>query len=240
MTNQKTMHRNLWEWCAISQALDERGMLETERGAIGFAVGVEPLPSLFAARGVRLEASGFHDVTAHSSWLETGQLGAALDGIHWPGILPFNDFCDRVTFQDINMRDLSHVKKELFDFCWSSCSYEHLGSLEAGFKFLIDPLECLRLGGISVHTTEFNVSSNSDTVAVGDSVVYRKKDIENLDRRLRKLGCAIEKMDFDAGASQYDLEFDYPSFYTHGRQHLKLKLGDYICTSMLIIIRKEA
>lgn len=240
MTNQKTMHRKLWEWCAISQALYERGMLDAGRSGIGFAVGVEPLASLFAASGVRLVASDFHDVTAHSGWLETGQLGDALESIHWPGILAFSDFCDRVTFQAIDMRDLSQVTNEEFDFCWSSCSFEHLGSLEAGLKFLIDSLECLKPGGISVHTTEFNVSSNSDTIEVGDSVIYRKRDIQALDLRLRRYGCAIEKIDFDAGADQYDLAFDYPPFYSHGRQHLKLKIGDYISTSMLIIIRKAA
>ena len=240
MNNDKTMHRKLWEWCAVAQALEERGLLVPGRKGIGFAVGMEPLASLFAARGVQLIASDFHGETANVTWESTGQLGDSLVNIHWPGILPFEDFSARVCYQNIDMRDLRQIPCEEYDFSWSSCSFEHLGSLEAGFEFLINSLACLKPGGIAVHTTEFNVSSNEDTIEVGESVIYRKKDIEAFDYRLRKLACAIEALDFDAGSEQHDIAFDYPPFYTHGRQHLKLQLGEYVCTSMLIIIRKAA
>ncbi len=50
-------HRKAWEWSAIAQALHERGMLEPGRKGCGFAVGVEPLTSLFAARGAEILAT---------------------------------------------------------------------------------------------------------------------------------------------------------------------------------------
>lgn len=240
MKNDKTMHRKLWEWCVIAQALEERGLLAPGHKGIGFAVGREPLASLFAKRGVELVASDFYGNTGTVGWESTGQLGDSLENIHWPGIVSFEDFSAKVSYQNIDMRDLSQVPRGSFDFSWSSCSLEHLGSLEAGFQFLIASLECLRPGGVAVHTTEYNVSSNEDTIEVGDSVIYRKKDIEAFDLRLRNLSCAIEALDFNAGWEQHDIAFDYPPFYTHGRQHLKLELGDYISTSMLIIIRKAA
>ncbi|TWB91027.1 hypothetical protein FB106_1084 [Synechococcus sp. Ace-Pa] len=239
MNNEKTMHRKLWEWCAIAQVLEERGLLVPDHKGIGFVVGMEPLASLFAERGVQLIASDFHGETDDSSWEETGQLGDSLASIHWPGILSFCDFDARVSYQNIDMRDLSRIPSEMYDFSWSSCSFEHLGSLEAGLQFLINSLDCLKPGGIAVHTTEFNVSSNQDTIEVGESVIYRKGDIEAFDYRLRKLGCAIEALDFDAGSEQHDIAFDYPPYYTHGRQHVKLMIGEYVSTSMLIIIRKE-
>jgi len=141
---------------------------------------MEPLASLFAERGVQLIASDFHGETDDSSWEETGQLGDSLASIHWPGILSFCDFDARVSYQNIDMRDLSRIPSEMYDFSWSSCSFEHLGSLEAGLQFLINSLDCLKPGGIAVHTTEFNVSSNQDTIEVGESVIYRKGDIEAL------------------------------------------------------------
>lgn len=238
MTNDKTMHRKLWEWCAIAEALDERGLLNVDSKGIGFAVGLEPLASLFAKRGVELVASDFHGETSHPSWGRTGQLGDSLASIHWPGILPFVDFSKQVSYQNIDMRDLSHVSKSAYDFSWSSCSFEHLGSLEAGFEFLLNSLECLKSGGVAVHTTEFNVSSNEDTIEFGDNVIYRRRDIEAFEYRLRRHGCAIESLDFDAGSGPFDLAFDYPPFYTHGRQHIKLRLGEHISTSMVLIIRK--
>ena len=238
MRNDKTMHRKLWEWCAIAQALEERGMLTPGRKGIGFAVGREPLSSLFAARGVELVASDFHGETANPTWDRTGQLGDSLIKIHWPAILSFKNFRARVDYKNIDMRDLTQIPCKTYDFSWSSCSFEHLGSLEAGFQFLMKSLECLKPGGVAVHTTEFNVSSNEETLETGDSVVYRKKDIESFDRRLRKVGCGIEALNFDAGCEQHDLAFDYPPFYSHCRQHLKLQIGEYICTSLILIIWK--
>ncbi|TAM96268.1 MAG: DUF4214 domain-containing protein, partial [Rhodanobacteraceae bacterium] len=45
------LHRKLWEWCFITQAFYERGMLTEGRRGLGFAVGNEPLTGLFAKLG---------------------------------------------------------------------------------------------------------------------------------------------------------------------------------------------
>lgn len=213
-------------------------MLRPGRTGIGFAVGKEPLPTMFAARGVRILASDFHGEGSLDSWATTGQLGQSLQAIHWPGILPEADFGERASYQNIDMRNLKAVPKGAYDFSWSSCSFEHLGTLDAGLQFLVESLECLKPGGVAVHTTEYNVSSNEATIEAGNDVIYRRKDIEAFDRKLRGLGCAIESLDFDAGHDQHDIAFDMPPFYTHGRQHLKLQLFGYITTSMVLILRK--
>ena len=41
------MHRKLWEWAFISQVSYERDLLKTGSRGLGFAVGQEPLPTLF-------------------------------------------------------------------------------------------------------------------------------------------------------------------------------------------------
>lgn len=234
----KWLHRKLWEWCAIAQALEERDMLRPGRAGIGFAVGHEPLPSLFAARGAQIVASDFHGEGSRNAWAATGQQGDSLKAVHWPKALPLAEFSTRATYQNIDMRDLSRVPRSAYDFSWSSCSFEHLGSLDAGLQFLVDSLECLKPGGIAVHTTEFNVSSNDATVEAGDDVIYRRKDIEAFDARLRSMGCGIEALNFDPGHGQHDLAYDFPPWYTHGRQHLKLQSHGFIATSLLLIIRK--
>ena len=136
------------------------------------------------------------------------------------------------------MLDISKLPKKHFDFLWSSCAIEHLGSLEDGLTFVRNSLDCIKPGGIAVHTTEYNVSSNDQTIEVGPSVIYRRKDLESLDRSLRAEGGAIENLDFEAGAEPHDIGFDYPPYYTNGRQHIKLRLDEYISTSILLIIRK--
>ena len=136
------------------------------------------------------------------------------------------------------MRDLADLPRERFDFAWSSCSFEHLGSLRAGAEFVRDAMALVKPGGLAVHTTEFNVSSDTDTIETGDSVIYRRRDIEELDRALRAHGCGIEALDFDPGTGPHDLVFDVPPYYRSGRQHVKMALGGYVSTSILLIVRK--
>ena len=51
------LHRKLWEWYYISQVLHERGMLQPGKKGLGFAVGKEPLISLFAKMGCDILAT---------------------------------------------------------------------------------------------------------------------------------------------------------------------------------------
>lgn len=47
----KFLHRKEWEFVTISQALDERRMLQQNRRGVGFGVGRELLRALFAKHG---------------------------------------------------------------------------------------------------------------------------------------------------------------------------------------------
>jgi SAM-dependent methyltransferase len=234
----KTLHRKLWEWCAIAQALDERGFLEDGRSGLGFAVGREPLASLFASRGVRVLATDLVGSGADDSWSATGQMASSLERTHWSGLVAGADYRERCEFRHADMRDLSGLDSESVDFVWSSCAFEHLGSLEAGLTFVLEAMRLVKPGGLAVHTTEYNVTSNDQTVETGPNVIYRKRDIESLDRRLRSLSCAIESLDLDPGSDDHDLRFDRPPYYRSGRQHIKLELLGHVSTSLLLIIRK--
>jgi len=75
-------HRKAWEWCSISQALEERGMLEPQRTGCGFAVGMEPLPSAFAARDVAILATDQAVTAEAEAWRTTAQHAASLDALY--------------------------------------------------------------------------------------------------------------------------------------------------------------
>ncbi len=230
------LHRKLWEWASVAQALSERGMLAPGRVGLGFAVGHEPLASLFAAHGCRVTASDYP--TESADWSDTGQLASSLKDLHWPNLIREQDFTERVDYRVVDMRDVSQLPSEHYDFVWSACSFEHLGSLQAGLDFVRDSMRCVRPGGVAVHTTEFNISSDEATIAEGGNVLYRRRDIESLAYSLRRLGCAIEHPDFEPGWEPNDLGFDEAPFYTSGREHVKLLLGDFVSTSILLIVRK--
>ena len=75
-------------------------------------------------------------------------------------ICPEDEFRRLVDFRYCDMNNISSDLHE-FDFCWSCCALEHLGSLSAGLRFIERSLDTLRPGGWAVHTTEFNLFSDA-------------------------------------------------------------------------------
>src|SRR5947209_18789862 len=100
------LDRKLWEWCFICQALWERGLLAPGRKGLGFAVGQEPLPSLFAAYGCEVVATDQSPEAAAQSggnWVQTGQHAASLDVLYKAGHCPAELFRQRVRFREVDM-----------------------------------------------------------------------------------------------------------------------------------------
>jgi hypothetical protein len=143
-----------------------------------------------------------------------------------------------VSFENQDMRNLNNLMAGEYDFVWSSCALEHLGSLEAGIQFIQASLDLLKLGGIAVHTTEYNVGSNADTLETGDAVIYRRMDIEKLEADLKANGHYLETLNFDTGSEEHDLNYDRPPYYRGGYQHVKFLIGGYISTSIILVVRK--
>jgi hypothetical protein len=50
-------NRKLWEWAYIAEAVTQAGLLEPGRRALGFGVGTEPLPAIFASYGLSVLAT---------------------------------------------------------------------------------------------------------------------------------------------------------------------------------------
>jgi hypothetical protein len=124
-----------------------------------------------------------------------------------------------------------------FDFNWSSCSFEHLGTLEKGFSFLKNQLKTLKPGGWSVHTTEYNISSNDETQENNDTVIYRQRDIEQIVNELRSDGHFVEEVNFALGGLPEDFMVDTEPHQQ--KVHLKLQVDKYVVTSIGLIIQKK-
>ncbi len=229
------LHRKYWEHAYICQALDERGRLGPGRRGLGFGVGREPLAAFFAARGCRVVATDLEPEAAdRAGWIEGKQHAADLDALNERGLCPPRAFARRVAYRHVDMNAIPDDLRG-FDFCWSSCSFEHVGSLELGLAFLENMLDCLRPGGVAVHTTEYNVGSDDATLVDGPTVIFRRRDIEGVADRLRGLGCAID-LDLDPGDGPADHHVDAPP-YSHD-PHLKLRLDGFVSTSIGLIVRK--
>jgi hypothetical protein len=233
-----TIHRKQWEFLIIIQALMERNMVQPGKSGLGFAIGAEWLPWFFASHGV--------DITA------TDQPAAKASANHWGTSSQFckseadifrRDFGNdaeaekRCRFRPVDMNELPD-DLGTFDFCWSSCAFEHLGSPQHGMDFVINSCKLLKPGGFGAHTTEYNVSSNDIVHSDPCTVLYRKRDIEALEKRLAEVNCTMEPMDWNVGDHFID---NYPDRMIGNHPdpfHVKLILGEFTATSMLLIVKK--
>lgn len=231
--------RKFWEWAYIIHHLREAGMLAEGRRGLGFGVGKERLPALFAKLGCQIVATDAPpEIGISSGWATTEQHSTALAELKFPEIVANEIFDARVTHQSCDMNAIDDSLTD-FDFTWSSCCFEHLGDLEAGLQFVINSVEkTLKPGGIAVHTTEYNLSSNTDTVMSGGTVIYRKGDMEDLIVRLRSLGHEVHPFIIAPHAHPLDFHVDAPP-YTNN-PHLKLRLGAYTTTSAGVFVRRKA
>jgi SAM-dependent methyltransferase len=231
------LHRKMWEWLYICQALSERGMLAPGRRGLGFGVGREPLVSLFAAAGCAVVATDLDpDRARESGWTDSGaEYAGGLAGLNEHGLCPPDEFGRLVTFRDVDMTDVPSDLRG-FDFTWSSCAFEHLGSLGAGADFVVAQMACVVPGGVAVHTTECNVSTGDRTVTDGPTVLYRPRDLVDLVQRLRRLGYRVD-YDFTEGDAPDDRHVDVPPF---SDVHLRTTLGEFVTTSVGLIVEKPA
>ncbi len=231
------LHRKQWEYFFVCQALYERELLEKGRMGLGFGIGSEPLPALFASFGCNIVATdqALEDAVK-ADWQKTRQHADGIASLQNPGICAPATFRERASFEVV---DMNHIPSHLagrFDFCWSACCFEHLGSLEHGLRFVENSINTLKIGGVAIHTTEFNLSSDKNTFESQNLSIYRKCDIEALAKRLELAGHQIEPLDFTTGGGFIDDYVDLPPYRLE--PHLRLRIKKYNCTSIGLIITR--
>jgi hypothetical protein len=202
-----TIHRKLWEFAFIYHRLNEAGVLQQGMRGLGFGVGSEKLPSVFASRGAQITAT---DAPSDSGgWEPTGQYAGSREGLYFPDVITRESFDDLVCYESCDMNDIPSSFHD-YDFCWSACALEHLGNLQNGIDFIIASLETLKIGGIACHTTELNLSSDTDTVDTGTTVIYRRQDLERLIKTLEERGHWVEPLRIEPGDLPPDYLVDVP------------------------------
>ena len=237
LDEQPNFHRKQWEYVYITQALWERGCIAENKKGLVFAVGTEPLPALFASYGCSILATDIYPGKGiEMGWDNGNQLCFGVDALNKRGICNDKLFKEKVSYRAVDMND---IPADLvgFDFNWSSCSFEHLGTLEKGLRFLKNQLSTLKPGGWAVHTTEYNIASNDETQENNNTVIYRQRDIEHIVNELREEGHFVEELDLSIGGLPEDFMVDTEPHQQ--KVHLKLQVDKYVVTSLGLIIRKK-
>ena len=243
-------HRKIWEFAYVLQALYENGLLRPGSKGLGFGCGEEPLPSYLASLGLSLTVTDLPAEDAQArGWVDTNQHAANLDKAYRSEFLDRESFDRRVSLREV---DMNAIPADLrgYDFCWSVCALEHLGSLSNGLDFIEQSLRTLRPGGLAVHTTEYNIDPSGPTVDNWPTVLFQRKHMEALAERLRAGGHHVAGLDFDMGNGPMDRFIDLPPWghdmsaplaelYGNG-VHLKVGLDGFACTCFGLVVRKAA
>jgi SAM-dependent methyltransferase len=238
MNETPRLHRKQWEFAYIMQALWERECLRPSKKGLVFAVGTEPLPSVFAKYGCIITATDIHpDKGKELGWDNGNQLCFGIESLNERKLCDDETFMKAVSYKPVNM---NKIPPDLngFDFNWSSCSFEHLGSINKGMQFLKKQLQTLKPGGWAVHTTEFNISSN-DLTQDNDpnTVIFRKKDIDQVVAEITAEGHFVEELDFSLGGLPQDFNVDV--FPYSDDAHIRLQINEFVVTSIGLIIQKS-
>lgn len=230
-------HRKQWELVYVMQALWERGCIQKGKKGLVFAVGTEPGPSVYANYGCDILATDiFPEQGIEKGWTFADQLCFGIESLNKRGLCDEQTLRKHVNYRAVDMNDIPSDLRG-FDFNWSSCSFEHLGTIKKGLAFLKNQLKTLKPGGWAVHTTEFNISSNDKTLVDGDTVIFRMKDIEQLAKELRSEGHHVEELDYSLGGLPEDFAVDV--FPYREDMHLKLQINEYVVTAIGLIIQKR-
>jgi len=229
-------HRKVWEFVYVLRAAEQEAVLAAGRRALGFGVGREPLPAALAKHGLSVLATDLGAGEGETAaWAATRQHMSDLRALSHPAIVTDEKLAEHVTVRHV---DMNHVPDDLgaFDLVWSCCALEHLGSPGSGLDFVVRTLDLLEPGGVSVHTTELELTPREETADYGHLAVYRTVDLDELAGRVRALGCEMEtnwhvslETPIDRWIARHP--YDDPA-------HLKLTIGDSVSTSVGLLIRK--
>jgi hypothetical protein len=230
------LHRKVWEFVYVLRAAEQNGVLRANRRGIGFGVGREPIPATLASHGMTVLATDLeHSAEQSASWSATGQHLSGIEALSNPDVISDDDLHQRVALRYVDMNvvpdDLG-----LFDLVWSCCALEHLGSPDRGLEFVLRTLELLRPGGVSVHTTELELTRRRDTADYGNLAVYRIDDLDRLAEEVRRRGFEIETNWHVSMETPADRWIAVPP--SEDPAHLKLTIGDSISTSVGILVRR--
>ena len=225
-------HRKQWEFIAITRVLRKANMLVPGKRGLVFAAGTEPLISYFAAQGPHILATDMdYNNALEQGWVNTDQHVSNREGLFRKDLISREDFDERVSFAVADMNHLNVSWFGTFDFIWTTCSVEHVGSIALGQRFVRDSMNLLKPNGIAVHTTEFLLSSTENTISEGGASFWRLKDFKAVLEGLKYDGHKpSSSICLKTGNDNPD-EYDTHPYREH--DHLRLEVGPYVITSVL-------
>merc|ERR1711865_389393 len=240
--NHHWQHRKLWELAYVVHVVTTMGLCTSGKRGFVTAVGKEFLPQLFVTLGCDIVASDLPDGQVASGWDAGGMHASNMKELYTPGYkgVTWEQFNEHVHFQPENINSLSReIQQQRFDFVWSTCSVEHVGSIEKGIAAVLNSVKLLKPGGVAIHTVEFNLWSEEQTTRTENESIWRKKDMERLIAAAQTAGYIVPTVSWGAGHGKFDRVpngQDKCAYVDHN--HIKLGCFGEIKTSFAMVIQK--
>ncbi len=197
--------------------------------------------------GIRVTVSDLEPAAAErQGWTATNQHATSPEMCFRPNLVDKESFNERVALKYVDMNSIPADLKD-YDFCWSICSLEHLGSISKGLDFVERSLATLVKGGVAVHTTEFNFANDAETIDNWPTVLFQRHHFEELSARLQAKGHVVTELDFNVGDMPMDKFIDLPPYihdfkgavkeaWSQNANHLKLMIDGFPSTCFGLII----
>ncbi len=242
-------HRKLWEYAYVLQALHNSDMLHEGKRGLGFGCGREPLPSYLTQVGVKVTVTDLAPEESKAlGWMDTRQHTETLEAALHENLVKRDVFLRNAELRYVDMNAIPTDLSD-YDFCWSICSLEHLGSIRQGLDFIENSLQTLRPGGVAIHTTEFNFMNDAETIDNWATVLFQKRHFIEISERLKAAGHHVAELDFSTGNQPLDKFIDIPpwvhdmsgamaSNWEQSVAHLKLNIDGFASTCFGLIITK--
>jgi hypothetical protein len=242
-------HRKIWELAYVLQAIYEHGSIQPNARGLGFGCGAEPIPSYLAQQGVSVTVTDqAPEGVRAQGWINSREHASSLEQVYHSHLVSRDVFETNVSLKYVDMNNIDEDLTD-YDFCWSICAFEHLGSIKHGLDFIENSLKTLRPGGLSVHTTEFNFSNDKETIDNWNTVLFQRRHFLELKERLESKGHIVAPLDFNVGNMPLDKFIDVPPFHhdfqeniardwAGGVAHIKLCVDGFPSTCFGVIVTK--
>ena len=234
-------HRKQWEFAMIFLTLRKFGLLNSQRVGLSLGGGNERVLYSIASHIKKLIVTDLYDENTSWDCARTTDPNEFIKSSK-----PFSVDDTKLQAMRMDMRSLD-FEDNTFDFCYSSCAFEHIGNHQDFLDHLNEVNRVLKDDGIYVFTTELQFGEK--TIADQNNYIFSKDYISDL--------IAESKMDFisdvDAELTKNEINCPFPSNVRNvtflGDGHISEKLFNYFphlillrgnvpFTSVLLILQK--
>ena len=231
-----SFNRKKWEWfLGLQNAFAHFGGDFDGKRAIGFGVGLEPIPDLLAKIGFEVLATDYREGQEAHLWADTEQLSATLLDLNSRSIASPELFSERVTYRDVDMNNIPDDLTGAFDFVFSFCSLGHIGGYHNGLNFVRESTRLLKPGGLAVHTTELDLSTRLDILESPALSLYRAEDLQSLVEDLVRDGFDLPEHSFTLGPGAAEQWVDREPW---SQIHLRLDVLGHDVVPFGIVVKK--